>query len=60
MKADKRNLRFTKKVIKEKKDVDEVETEVRENEFYMKTVDLTHKLYSDQTDRFPITSSKGN
>ena len=26
----------------------------------MKTVDLTHKLYIDQTGHFPVTSSKGH
>ena len=60
MKADRQNLRSTKNVIKEKKAVEKVETEARESEFYMKTVDLTHKLDSYQTGRFPITSSKGH
>ena len=30
------------------------------NECFIKTVDLTNKLHSDQTGRFPVTSSKGN
>ena len=60
MKADRQNVRSTKKVTKENKAVNEVETEARENKFYMKTIDLTHKLCSDQICRFPITSRKGN
>ena len=60
MKADRKNVRSTNNFIKEKKAVENVETEARENEFYMKIVDLTHKLYSDQTFRFLITSSKGH
>ena len=57
MKADRQNVRSMKNVIKEKKAVEKTETEARENEFYMKTVDLAHKFYSDQTGRFPITFS---
>ena len=58
VKADRQNIRSTKNVIKEKKAVEKIETEARKNEFYMKIVDLTHIIYSDQTDRFPIISRK--
>ena len=34
--------------------------EVRHHEFCIKTVELSSKIYSDQTGRFPLTSSKGN
>ena len=35
-------------------------TEVRHHEFFIKTVELSGKIYSDQTGRFPLTSSNGN
>ena len=60
MKSDRQNVRSTKNVIKEKKAIEKIDAEARENEFCMKTVDLIHKLYSDQTGRFIITSSKGH
>ena len=34
--------------------------EVRHHEFFIKTVELSGKIYSDQPGRFPLTSSKGN
>ena len=30
------------------------------NLVFLKTMDLTGKMYTDQTGRFPVTSSKGN
>ena len=33
---------------------------VQENKFYLKTVELTGKIYSNQIGWFPTTSSKGN
>ena len=30
------------------------------NIVFLKTVDLTGKIYTDQTGRFPVTSRKGN
>ena len=60
MKADRQGVRSTKKDIKEIKAIEEAPSEARANEFYLKTVDLTSKLYSDQTGRFPVTSSRGN
>ena len=35
-------------------------TEVRHHKFYIKTVELSGKIYNDQTGRFPLTSIKGN
>ena len=32
----------------------------KSNEFYAKIIDLTRKIYSDQTGRFPVQSSRGN
>ena len=60
MKADRQGVRSTKKDIKIIKATEEVQTEARANEFYLKTADLTSKLCSDQTGRFPVTSRKGN
>ena len=60
MKADRQGVRSTKKDKKEIKATEEVQSEARANEFYLKTVCLTSKLYSDQTGRFPVTSSRGN
>ena len=34
--------------------------EVRHHELFIKTVELSGNIYSDQTGRFPLTSSKGN
>ena len=33
--------------------------QVYQNEYYIKTIDLTGKIYSNQTDQFPVISSKG-
>ena len=60
MKANRQNVRSTENFTKEKKAVEKVETEDRENEFYMKTVEIIHKLYINQTGQFTITSSKGH
>ena len=57
MKADRKNVRSTKN-----DSAREMTTtpQVREYEYYVKTIELTGKLYSDQTGRFPVISSKGN
>ena len=61
MKADRKNVRSTKKVLHEMTATEKTNKSVaRENEYYAKIIDLTNKIYSDQTGRFPITSSKGN
>ena len=36
------------------------QTGIKTNEFFCKTVELKETLFSDQTGRFPVTSSKGN
>ena len=33
---------------------------IRTDDVYLKVVDLEGKIYTDQTGRFPVTSSKGN
>ena len=61
MKADSKNVRSTKALLHEMTATEKInKTIARENEYYAKKVDLTNKIYSDQTGRFPITSSKGN
>ena len=60
VKADRQNERSTKNVINEKKAAEKSITESRENEFHMKTVDLTNKLHSYKIGRFTSTSSKGH
>ena len=37
-----------------------IDTSKKHNKFYIKTLDLTGKLYSDKTGRFLIISNKGN
>ena len=59
MKADRKNVRSTKEIIREMTTNNPTEGVVRENEYYFKTVELTGKIYSDQTGWFPTTSSKG-
>ena len=58
MKADRKNVRSTKKTDNTREMT--TNTQVREYEYYVKTIELTGKLYSDQTGRFPVISSKGN
>ena len=59
MKADRQAVKSTK--CKNKvKTTEEALWKARVNKFYLKTIDLTSTLYSDQTGRFPITLSRGN
>ena len=58
-KADRQGIRSTK-CKNETKATEEAPSKARVSKFYLKTVDLTSKLYSDQTGRFPITLSRGN
>ena len=51
LRADRKNTRSTKPV--------QPNIEKRTNDFYVKTIELTGKLCSDQTGRFPVMSSKG-
>jgi len=64
MKADRKNVRSTKNdnnyEMTTKLQQDNTSKQVRQNEYYIKTIDLTGKIYSDQTGRFPVISSKGN
>ena len=61
VKSDRKNVRSTKELLHEMTATDkDNKTVARENEYFVKTVDLTNKLYSDQTGRFPVTSSKGS
>ena len=68
VKADMQGVRSTKKLknqitaIEEtpSEPIEEAPSEPRVNEFYLKTIDLTGKLCSDQTGRFPVTSIRGN
>ena len=60
MKADRQGVRSIKKCKNETKATEEAPLKARVNEFYLKTVDLTSKLYSDQTGWFSVTSSRGN
>ena len=41
-------------------DATEKQAKVRSSKFYVKIIDLTGKVYSDQTGRFSVISSKGN
>ena len=61
--ADQSNIRSTKqKIVDMMTDSSNVNIKnpVRACTFYIKTVELTEKLYTDQIGRFPVTSSKGN
>ena len=59
MKADRQGVRSTK-CNNKAKTIDEAPSKARVNEFYLKTTDLTNKLYSDQIGRFPVTLNRGN
>ena len=59
IKADRQGVRSTKCKNKAKT-TEEAPSKARVNEFYLKTIDLTSKLYSDQTGRFPVILSRGN
>ena len=64
MKADRKNVESTKHTMHHKMmtklQQDKTSKQVQQNEYYVKTIDLTGKIYSDQTGRFPVTSSKGS
>ena len=51
LQADRKNVQSTKTV--------QPNTAKRTNGFCVKTIELTGKLHSDQTGRFPVMSSKG-
>ena len=63
MRADRKNVRSTKpKLVDMTIDAcsNSAIPPIRANEFYTKVITLSGKVYSDQTGRFPVTSSKGN
>ena len=63
MRADQKNVRATKpKLVDVTTDESSISARppVWANEFYTKVVNLSEKVCSDQTDRFPVTSRKGN
>ena len=55
--ATRSNIRSTSKI--KTKDSPET-TKKRTNAFFCKRVEINNKLFSDQTGRFPVTSSKGS
>ena len=58
LRATRKNIRSTKTVL-DKREIDP-DIGKKSNEFYTKIIDLTGKIYSDQTGRFPVQSSRGN
>ena len=58
--TDKGHLRADRKNARSTKVQESQATSKRSNEFYAKTIELNGKVFSDQTGRFPVTSSKGN
>ena len=62
MRADQSNVHSTKqKIVDMTTDSsNNIKNPVLANAFYIKTVELTKKLHTDQTGRFPVTSRKGN
>ena len=59
MQSNRANVRSTK-LLPNQECHEMTTTEVRHHEFFIKTVELSGKIYSDKTCRFPLTSSKGN
>ena len=59
MQSNRANVRSTK-LLPNQEFHETTTTEVLHHEFFIKTVELSGKIYSDQTGRLPLTSSKGN
>ena len=59
MRSNRANVRSTK-LLPNQECHEMTTTEVQHHEFFIKTVELSGNIYSNQTGRFPLTSSKGN
>ena len=47
MEANRQNMRSTEKITNNNKTKNKTTLEVRDNDFYIKTINLIYKLYSD-------------
>ena len=62
MRQYRQNIRFTKTAVSPTTTLspDPVEPQIRSHKVFLKTFELTGKFSTDQTGRFPVTSSRGS